>query len=735
MKRLIVSLMVVAGALSSACTEESQFEQRVGLAGTYDVALVSYPPQQGEGEPTRLLFVTSTDNNELRVISLTEAVAERKFLRAPNPLQPLSIPVLPRPQALTQDVRYDANGDEQSGRLVFARSSGTTLISVVDANREVLKEVRRLDTREITRVEGSPVAPAAGPVTAFAARAPEQESGSTTLYFATQETTGARLWSAQLPARNELGSGAAITATPLPGVELPANLAVNSLLVLPNPVGVSHRGVLAVATRGTAGTVYRVDLGTEGASTVIQELNFGGAQVLQLATHGRVQYSEVRQLADGSRTTEPPLVVEAGSRIFGTLDPSNCGVLLQCTGVLAVDVATGRVAKEFSSWDALGNPVRLYDMLPISAGTGLPTGLSVATDRNLQVAAGEPLDRLDPDPTVTARRQRGLTLPVLGIVPLSNGTILFFDAVRLTHLNTDAIWSETQKQNIATASITFINALGTSTDGSVDIRIEQHALKEDPAPQEDLTFGVTRDQTYLLTYQGILPEMSAVAIRANDSFQVPFVPRVGKGQVVFPGDLIILLTARTGGQTCATAVPVLSVQAPTGGGTLATLIPSGALPADCPTSQYTFFQVRAAGPKPLVLSSASEDYIARVGSGDTYEIRGPYFFHPPGYQGQTDGVALRFRVTRSNLDDPNGGLLRGERYVIATDAHFFPYLVSVSQVQDLTNFRLPGPVVQTTVGNKDYAYLAYPSANGVLEVDLTAITAGVANSNGLVTYL
>lgn len=734
MKRLIVSLMVVAGALSSACTEDAQFDQRVGLAGTYDVALVTYPPQQGGDEPTRLLFVTSTDNNELRVISLTEAVAERQFLRAPNPLQPLSIPVLPRPQALTQDVRYDANGAEQSGRLVFARSSGTTLISVVDANREALKEVRRLDTREITQVEGSPVAPAAGPVTAFAARAPEQEGGSTTLYFATQEITGARLWLAQLPARNELGSGA-ITATPLPGVELPASVAVNSLLVLPNPVGVSHRGVIAVATRGGAGTVFRMDLGTEGGPTVIQELDFGGSQVLQLATHGRVEYREVRQLADGSRTTDPPLVVEAGSRIFGVLDPSNCGVLLQCTGVLAVDVASGRVAKEFSGWDGLGNPVRTYDMLPISAGTGLPTGLSVATDRNLQVAAGEPLDRLDPDPTVTAPRQRGLTLPVLGIVPLSNGTILFFDAARLTHLNTDAIWSETQKQNIATASIAFINALGASTDGSLDIRIEQHAQKSDPAPQEDLTFGVTRDQTYLLTYQGILPEMSAVAIRANDSFQVPFVPRTGKGQVVFPGDLIILLTARTGGQTCATAVPVLSVQAPPAGGTLATLIPSGPLPADCPTSQYSFFQVRAAGPKPLVLSSASEDYIDRVGSGETYEIRGPYFFHPPGYQGQADGVALRFRVTRSNLDDPTGGLLRGERYVISTDAHFFPYLVSVSQVQDLSNFRLPGPVVQTTVGNKDYAYLAYPSANGVLEVDLTAITAGVANSNGLVTYL
>jgi hypothetical protein len=729
-KRLIVSLMVVAGALSSACTEETQFAQSAGLAGTYDVALVSYPPRQDEEEPTTLLFVTSTDNNELRVISLLEEQTERQFLRAPNPLQPLAIPVLPRPQALARDVRYDANGAEQSGRLVFARSSGSTLISVVDADREVLKEVRRLDTREITRVEGSPVAPAAGPVTAFAARAPEQEGAGTTLYFATQETTGARLWSAQLPARNALGSTAVVTATPLPGVELPGNVAVNSLLVLPNPVGVSHRGVLAVSTRGAAATVYRMDLGTEGASTVVQELDFGGAQVLQLATHGRVEYQDVRQLPDGSRVTEPPEVVEAGSRIFGILDPSNCGVLLQCTGVLAVDVASGRVAKDLSGRDAQGNAARLHDMLPIGAGTGLPTGLSLATDRNLQIAAGEPLDRLNPDATVAARRQRGLTLPVLGIVPLSNGTILFFDAVRLTHLNIDSTWGETQTANTATASVSFINFLGASSDASGDVVVNQSVTD---GVQEDLTFGVTRDQTYLLTYQGLLPEMGSVAIKADGSFQVPFVPRAGKGQLVQPGDLIILLAARTGGQACATAVPVLSVQPPAAGGTLATLIPSGDRPADC--ADYGFFQVRAAGPKPLVLSSASEDYIERLGSGDTHEIRGPYFFHPPGYQGQTDGVVLGLRVARQNLDDPTRGLARGERYVITTDAHFFPYLVSVAQVEDLFFFRLPGPVVQATVGNKDYAYIAYPSANGVLEVDLTGITAGVTNSNGLFTFL
>ncbi len=728
MKRLIVSLMVVAGALSSACTEEVEFAQSAGLAGTYDVALVSYPPREGETRGSEMLFVTSTDNNELRVLSLAAEPVERQFLRAPNPLQPLAIPVLPRPQALTRDVRYDGNGAEQSGRLVFARSSGSTLISVVNADMDVLKEVRRLDTRQMT---GSSV----GPVTAFAARAAEQDTGRTTLYFATQETTGARLWRAELPPRQDLATEQGVTAVPLPGVELPPNVAVNSLLVLP-PVGAAQREALAVATRGAAGTVYRVVLGTEGTATEVQELNFGGAQVLQLATHGRVGYKLVRRLPDGTRVEDPEdTVVQAGSRIFGILDPSSCGVLLQCTGVLAVDVTTGQVAKDASARDPEGNIAFVHEMLPINAGSGLPTGLSVATNRNLSVAGGEAADRFQVGDNAP-NRQRNLTLPVLGIVPLSNGAILFFDGLRMMHINVNALWdtAQNQRENTATASVSFINAQGASFTASTtelgDIVIRQGVSG---GVQQDLTFGVTRDETYLLTFQGLLPDMVSVARnkKNNDAFEVPFAPRPGKGQVVQVGDLIILLEARTGGRVCATAVPVLSVQAPPVGGTLATLTPSGPLPAEC--ERFEFFQVRAAGPQPLVLSSSTEDYIARLGGGDTYQIRGPYFFHPPGYQGQTEGVVLGLRVAKTDLN-----LARGERYVITTDAHFFPYLVSVAQVEDLFFFRLPGPVVQATVGPennpRDYAYIAYPSANGVLEVDLSGITAGVANSNGLSTF-
>ncbi|HZH16386.1 MAG TPA: hypothetical protein VE057_18695, partial [Archangium sp.] len=244
------------------------------------------------------------------------------------------------------------------------------------------------------------------------------------------------------------------------------------------------------------------------------------------------------------------------------------------------------------------------------------------------------------------------------------------------------------------------------------------------------TFGVSRDQTYVLTYQGLLPGMTSLA-RTDGAFLVPYVPRPGKGPVPQPGDTITLLSAATGGQPCATDVPVLSVQAPVAPATQATLVTSAELPAGC--GDFRYFQVRAGGAQPMVLSSGGEDYLTRLGAGDEFSSTGPYFFHPPGYAGETEGTLARIRVVGgANLANE---LTRGDRYVVTTDAHFYPYLISVELAGDLFFFRLPGPVVQATVAGVDYAYIAYPSANGVLQVEMTNLTAGVANRFGLLPFL
>jgi hypothetical protein len=648
-KHVIASLMVVVGALLAACTEEAQPLPVAGLSGTYDLVLVK-----------DLLFVTSSDRDELRVLELKEKQEERGYIRAPNPLEPLSIPVLPRPQALTRDVLYTVEGDQDAGPYLYVRSNGSTEISVVAAGREYLRELRRLATNQLS---ASLPTPSTGPVTAFAARGPGEE-GVSTLYYATQEATGARLWLVRLPGPEALTPDTPLVAESL-DVALPPNVAVSSLLVLP------QAGQLAVATRGAAGALgksYKVNL----TAKTLQELNFGGAQVLQLETHGKTQY----QVDEES----PLTTVEAGARIFGILDPSSCGVESQCTGVLAVNSDTGMVAQ-----DITGRP-----MLPIGSGSALPMGLSLSTDTKLQGVSGR--------------------LALLGIVPLSNGQILFFDGLSLQPFDLDPA--------ATSYSVAFVNTRGESqaSEGTLSVKV---------------TEGMTRTEAYALVFQGILPEMDFLPRGTEEGkpdFVVSAAPVSGQGQLVQPGDLIVLLPEGGGGQPCGTDLVVSTVQ-PTSDADKFTLSTNTLIPEAC--AGYTRFQVRAAGSQPLVLSSSTEAYLGRLGAGDTYLRTGSYFFHPK--KDDTDTTEEDVSITVSRLEQ---NLLRGERYVVSTLSHYFPYVFTVDTAIDaaLRFFQLPGSVVQAQMGSTDYAYIAYPSADGVLEVNLALVVGGVPNSRALLPY-
>ncbi|HEY0093004.1 MAG TPA: hypothetical protein VGB96_01715, partial [Archangium sp.] len=66
----------------------------------------------------------------------------------------------------------------------------------------------------------------------------------------------------------------------------------------------------------------------------------------------------------------------------------------------------------------------------------------------------------------------------------------------------------------------------------------------------------------------------------------------------------------------------------------------------------------------------------------------------------------------------------------------FPFSITVDTgISDLAFFTLPGPVVEAKVGTTDYAYIAYPSADGILQVDLEVIFAEIANSRGVFPFL
>ena len=79
MKQLFVVLVT---ALAVGCTQ-APVAAAATLVGAHDMVLVD-----------KLLFTTSTDRDELRVLDLVPAAAagSRQYVRAPNPLEALSIP-------------------------------------------------------------------------------------------------------------------------------------------------------------------------------------------------------------------------------------------------------------------------------------------------------------------------------------------------------------------------------------------------------------------------------------------------------------------------------------------------------------------------------------------------------------------------------------------------------------------------------------------------------------------
>ncbi|MBX7115769.1 MAG: hypothetical protein K1X64_15685 [Myxococcaceae bacterium] len=367
--------------MAAACSQ-AQTAQPAKLSGARSIALVG-----------DLVLVTSTDRNELRVLDLVPPVSiqGRQFLPAPNPLQPLSIPVLNRPTRLARDLSYadlktaddtlvQAEGREVGGPLVYASSPGLSEISIIGATEDLLVEVARL--------------PVSAPVTATAARF-DPVSQTSVLYFATDNGTKSVLFMLPLPSPAELNQRRKADESKLLS-ELKGNLkvvapyndlAVTELLVLP-------RGRLAVALRdrlGKTGETLLVDTAT-GAAT---PMNFGGP-VRMLMTHAATQL-------EGGGT------LGAGARVYGLLDESACGSPA-CGGVVAVDGQTGARLNGF-----LGTP-----MAPIQFGEVWPVSMSIF--------AGVPLNLLG---TV-------VTVPLLGVVSTSTGDVVFFDAGSLTPFDVDS---------------------------------------------------------------------------------------------------------------------------------------------------------------------------------------------------------------------------------------------------------------------------------------------------------
>lgn len=695
MNRFILFLALGAGLLSG-CSETQTSTTRAELAGTYDLALVG-----------RYLFVTSSDMNELRVLDLESS--PRNFVQAPNPLEPLSIPVLERPSNLTRDVLYEVSSGQVvegvGGPYVYARSFGSQEISVVAADPAFFQERHRVTTQ--------------GLVTAFAGRAGDEiirdsrNLGGSVLYYAEQVGLDAKLVRVEFPKPDELTRDSVITPQSL-SLNL-TGMTVTALLVLPPPAGQPGQERLVVATRGTTGSggeTFRV-LVDNGVATREVTYDFG-LPVRRLATH-----SQADKLSDedwhscsfdrdvANRELEnPPSALATGQYVFGILDESSCGGQQGCSGVVAVDAATGVRAT-----DATGLP-----MLPITVGGSLPTGLTLGASMDVNLPC------LITTPPETDRVVPIVKRPLVGIVPSSNGTITLFDAVRMRPFDLDPA--------DAASTLALVDITGASK-GLSDEQLATHL-------KVDVLEGVTQNDTYSLGYQFGLPELGSGDLvdrveRTGGACPVGstcFEVAAGPAARVEAGDVVVLRdTANTCRDANGTEVDYTITGKVEGNPTLLIATPPSALPAGC--QEMPRIVVRASGAHPFVVSSIGKGYLGRLGEGETLEVPGSYYYR------RTNVLDPAPKDVRITLQLIAREITRADQYIVTTLSHFRPYVFGIdttSVIAGLAAYRLPGPVVYTRVGEVDFAYIAYPSADGILQVSLEAITENSANTTGLVPF-
>src|SRR5919106_4234795 len=440
-------------ALIAGCTEQ-EAPTLAGIDGSNDLVTV--------GE---LLFVTATDNNELRVIDL----AAEDFVRAPNPIHPLSIPVVDRPVALARDVVWSGDVAE-GGSYVYALSANGRQLSVVRATSapDSLQEVAiwSTDSGEMLTAVAAQGDPGPGN---------DAPPGASTLFVATYDGFDARIRTLSISQTPEKALSGGTVMTQL------SCASITSLLVLPN-------GALAWAARPTAcrdgstPTPPRAEI-IDGSGIATPLAFPAGIAVRKLFTHDAY--------TDSAPNPNPH---PAAERIFGVLDERSCGGGPSCRGIFAVagpgktppfqpvatgcDARVGDAACDFSG-------VR---MLPIVGGTSL-----------IMDAALIPRAR----PTIVPDELGDPETSLIGVFTTSDGRTVFFDAQRLRHFDVNT---------------------GPPTAVSFAVRARDRSLlphEEGPVLSSvALANGAARSELIQFTFLGDLPGLSGLVLPA-ESQEIP----------------------------------------------------------------------------------------------------------------------------------------------------------------------------------------------------------------------
>jgi len=396
--------VLLACAATAACTQ-SGTPSPARLTGTNSSVVAG-----------SLLFVTSTGSNELRVLDLvpTAAGLPLDFVRAPNPLNSLSIPTLPAPVELAVPTRYGPFGQPLQGDWVFARGAGSSAISIIAA----VKCPQQL--REFGRIAPRPDSV----VTALASRL-SSDDRLAQLYFTTFDGDQTTLWELLLPNLTRDRTVVTVPASACPAypstlpsyslkpVGLFPDQVVTAMVALPT---VQHPGAapdpeerrLVIGSRLLKPPPFRRDnLTALGKIQVVTPLESAllidpiqavfnsnttvaeSFPIKRVVTHGNV-VNLVPVDDAGTITIDPDggviggladVVMDAGTRIFAVMDEASCGGSADCVGVLAVDLdRTGTLSLGDAGATIPRYPVAIdgFDNLRdvVDPATGLPVLLA-----------------------------------------------------------------------------------------------------------------------------------------------------------------------------------------------------------------------------------------------------------------------------------------------------------------------------------------------------------------------
>jgi hypothetical protein len=191
-------------ALGAAGCNQAALPGTGGLNGVGTVAVVRVAGLDGgvqvDAQYGQVAFVTSSNSDDLKSLDLilTDPSQLRSYVPAPDPLQPLSIPVVNQPVEITPSVRYGTvntqqvmfastgqmDGQVRTGMLLFVRGAASPNISVVGA-ANVPESLRQLTNGLLVQ--------SAGLVTAISARLTSNEK-NVVLYYATFDGQDATVW-------------------------------------------------------------------------------------------------------------------------------------------------------------------------------------------------------------------------------------------------------------------------------------------------------------------------------------------------------------------------------------------------------------------------------------------------------------------------------------------------------------------------------------------------------------